>query len=78
MVKWAGTNLSVMENPHLPALSYTDFPRRLAVSYTDYHADHVRLTRMATPVMHWASGTLDSAIQNTFPKTEGLNRCMDL
>ena len=39
-------NLSVIHSRL--ALSYTDFPRRPTVSYMDYHADHVRLTRMHT------------------------------
>ena len=34
------------ENLRRLALSNTYFPRRPAVSYMDYHADHVRLTRM--------------------------------
>ena len=40
-----------MENPRRLALSYTDFPRHPVVSYTDYHADHVRLTRMHFPLL---------------------------
>ena len=31
------------------ALSYRNFPRPPAVTYTDYHADHVRITRMPNP-----------------------------
>ena len=38
MGKWAGINFEVTENLCRPALSYMDFPRRPAVSYTDYHA----------------------------------------
>ena len=36
------------ENLRRTALSYTNCPHRPAVSKMDYHADHVRLTRMGT------------------------------
>ena len=41
------------ENLRRLALSNTDFPRRPAVSYMDYHADHVRLTRMTHLQGQW-------------------------
>ena len=40
------------ENLRRLTLRYTDFPHRPAVSYTDYHADHVRLTRMLVDLQH--------------------------
>ena len=49
MVKWAEINLPVIpsdRNLCRAALSSTDFPCRPAVSYADYQANHVRLTRM--------------------------------
>jgi hypothetical protein len=55
----------VTENLRCTALSYTDFPRQPAVSYMDFHADHVRLTRMcALPLgcRHKHSGLLSHKI----------------
>ena len=43
----------MLENLRRLALSSTDFPRRPAVSYMDYHADHVRLTRMTPLQGQW-------------------------
>ena len=49
MVKWTGINLSLIPsdgNLRRPAMIYTYFLRRPAVSSMEYQADHVRLTRM--------------------------------
>ena len=60
---------------HIPTHSYMDFPRRPAVSYTDYHADHVRLTRMNTFIIQFSQHSSKIIYKCDFYMTFLFKRC---